>query len=535
MARSATKATLTLMFGLLFCCVIVLGSPVGFEYLEGGSVLHVWNNATREPNYYYSSDCLNDLSNLPLWNNTQWEYVSKSLGVQVSNVSINFELPFSGCVRSDLSDNLTYVNNSAGKTICWGSKCLNFGIESYLGLEDETILQSYYFWTNAGVSLNQNIWFKLNSSNISVVDGLENDFLVVVNRSTNLTEYYNLSAFRDAGLMKSFNATSGYYPFYIVEDLSLQQSFLREWWNETKESRIVIDRGDVIVYFNLGKFSQNQIKYVRVRWVDAGCTCTGGGTISATSNYPNGTSFNVGESFEFQCKVSFSGFGSCTTGCSINYMHNQYVGTGELIHKTANATDIIDCDSTGTYCQIRNGKWNTYHNLTVNCDLPGVDGTFCIHENIVGWTELNSVLTNITCVALPAGGFVGYKLPPLVERRDYGGLVAGFILLPLLFSFVLVGVAFVIDKDRHAVLRVGLWFLSLILFLVSLNFGLVSLVEFYDFPVLEDLIGSTVYWFSLVLVAVVFYWIFYLVYTSFMMFKKRRSDRELAEWMEGGV
>ena len=113
---------------------------------------------------------------------------------------------------------------------------------------------------------------------------------------------------------------------------------------------------------------------------------------------------------------------------------------------------------------------------------------------------------------------------------DANMIIGTIILLPLILSIVILLGAFVIDKDRHAVLRVGLWFLSLILFLVSLNFGLVSLVEFYDFPVLEDLIGSTVYWFSLVLVAVVFYWIFYLVYTSFMMFKKRRSDRELAEW-----
>lgn len=123
----------------------------------------------------------------------------------------------------------------------------------------------------------------------------------------------------------------------------------------------------------------------------------------------------------------------------------------------------------------------------------------------------------------------------VVQGGDEGNMIiATIIFLPMLLSVILLLGALVLDKERHAALRIFLWMLSLLCFVLSLNWSLISVVEFYNFPELQEAIGSATYWFSLVFVAIICYWFIYIIYVSFMMFKKKREDREMAEWHQGG-
>lgn len=93
-------------------------------------------------------------------------------------------------------------------------------------------------------------------------------------------------------------------------------------------------------------------------------------------------------------------------------------------------------------------------------------------------------------------------------KRDYM-MIAAIILLPMLLGFFLILASNGLGDD-HVALRLFLFLLSPIMFMVSLHFGLVSLIKFYNFPELQDIIGNTVYWFGLVFGVIVTYFIIYL-------------------------
>lgn len=93
-------------------------------------------------------------------------------------------------------------------------------------------------------------------------------------------------------------------------------------------------------------------------------------------------------------------------------------------------------------------------------------------------------------------------------KRDYM-IIAAIILMPMILGlFLLLGANGL--GDDHAVMRLFMFLLSPIMFIVSLHFGVVSLVKFYNFPELQDAIGNTIYWVGLVLGVIITYFIIYL-------------------------
>lgn len=93
-------------------------------------------------------------------------------------------------------------------------------------------------------------------------------------------------------------------------------------------------------------------------------------------------------------------------------------------------------------------------------------------------------------------------------KRDYM-VIAAIIIIPMLFGLFLILAANGLGDD-HVVLRLFLFLLSPIMFIVSLHFGVAALIEFYNFESLQNIIGDTVYWFGLVFGVIVVYFIIYL-------------------------
>jgi hypothetical protein len=97
-----------------------------------------------------------------------------------------------------------------------------------------------------------------------------------------------------------------------------------------------------------------------------------------------------------------------------------------------------------------------------------------------------------------------------MDKKD---IVAAIILIPLIFSFILLFGAGSMS-DEHTVLKISLFLLSIIPFFVSAHFSVLSLIEYYDFPELQTVIGSTVYWIGMVLFVIFIYFLIYILYIA---------------------
>lgn len=103
-------------------------------------------------------------------------------------------------------------------------------------------------------------------------------------------------------------------------------------------------------------------------------------------------------------------------------------------------------------------------------------------------------------------------------------LIAIIILLPLILSIIsLIGAATL--GEEHNALRIFLFLFSMIPFFGSMHMGLVSLIEFYDFPALQEVMASTTYWVGIIFGVIITYFIIYLFYTLVKTARAKRIER----------
>jgi hypothetical protein len=87
-------------------------------------------------------------------------------------------------------------------------------------------------------------------------------------------------------------------------------------------------------------------------------------------------------------------------------------------------------------------------------------------------------------------------------------ILAVLILLPLLMGFLLLFAGVNLSED-HSVLKIFLFLLSMVLFWVSMHFGAITVVEYYNFPAMQNLIGSTTYYTGMTFFVIVSYFAIY--------------------------
>jgi len=102
-----------------------------------------------------------------------------------------------------------------------------------------------------------------------------------------------------------------------------------------------------------------------------------------------------------------------------------------------------------------------------------------------------------------------------VTQEDDGKMILGaLILIPMFLAFFLLIGGISLDKE-HAPLKIFLFLLGIIFFWTSLHFGMVSVVQFYNFPILENLIGSTTWWTGMIFFIILSYFCIYIIYKAF--------------------
>lgn len=112
-----------------------------------------------------------------------------------------------------------------------------------------------------------------------------------------------------------------------------------------------------------------------------------------------------------------------------------------------------------------------------------------------------------------------------VSDRESGNMVlAAIILIPLLMGFIVMFAAFSLGEDHNA-LRIFLFLLTSVMFITSLNYGMLAIVKYYNFPELQNAIGSTTYWFGWVFAVLILYFMIYFIYKITLAVNENKKSK----------
>jgi len=107
---------------------------------------------------------------------------------------------------------------------------------------------------------------------------------------------------------------------------------------------------------------------------------------------------------------------------------------------------------------------------------------------------------------------------------DRSMIAAIIILIPLVLGlFLLIG-AFSLSQ-QHTPIKVFMLLLSLLTIFVSFHFAMINVVKYMDFPELQNLIGSTTYWWAILFAVIVTYFIIYAFYVFIKSAARARQER----------
>jgi hypothetical protein len=150
-----------------------------------------------------------------------------------------------------------------------------------------------------------------------------------------------------------------------------------------------------------------------------------------------------------------------------------------------------------------------------------------VEQNLLSELNASIYFLNFT---QPEGSYIvslcdGTTREIKVTERDSGNMIiAVLVMLPILFAFILL-IAALSMGDTHAILKTFLFLLSFVMFWVSLHFGLTALIKFYNFPEMQELIGTTVEWTSWILFAIISYFFIYMIYLIFKNIAEKKKEK----------
>lgn len=88
--------------------------------------------------------------------------------------------------------------------------------------------------------------------------------------------------------------------------------------------------------------------------------------------------------------------------------------------------------------------------------------------------------------------------------------IAIIILLPMILAFLLIHGASTMG-DEHVVMKIATYLLSPVFFMVSFHMSMLSIIRFYNWQAMEELIGSSTYWIGIgVMGLLITYFLIYL-------------------------
>jgi hypothetical protein len=109
-------------------------------------------------------------------------------------------------------------------------------------------------------------------------------------------------------------------------------------------------------------------------------------------------------------------------------------------------------------------------------------------------------------------------------KEESNMILFGIIMLPMLLAIIFI-IASIGMGDDHAVLKISLFLLAPVLFFVSLHASMLSLIKVYNFPEMQEFIGTTSYWFGWFLFVLFSYFFIYFIYKAFRIAAQEKKER----------
>ena len=245
------------------------GGDIGYEFLDDGKVVHIWNT---QDDYFF-----NKSSGIQFTNHFQdyWTRNIFCIGYYSGEdwVKINCADELENFNREIQTDNLTYVNATLWKDISYGSYDLRLGINYYLGLNDKNLSITIY-GKNIGIDIPYDLGFAWKITDWDIPPRTH-DF-ITINGTSSLIHLFNGST-----IFKNMD-----YAFIKGYD---NNNFLRLDWNEDLDYAVKMygnaTKEDfyVALLINAGHFNPNQEKSTTFYWIDAiEVDATSSGTDSGT-------------------------------------------------------------------------------------------------------------------------------------------------------------------------------------------------------------------------------------------------------------
>ncbi len=161
-----------------------------------------------------------------------------------------------------------------------------------------------------------------------------------------------------------------------------------------------------------------------------------------------------------------------------------------------------------------------------NYEIANLSGTVLVSENLT--LLLNDIYQ--FNISLKEGDYIarlcdGSTREFRIEDEGANVIIAAIILLPMILGIIFLAGAVTLDNEQHKAMKIFLYLLSIVPFFASMHFGLLAVVKFYDFPELQELIGSTTYWVSIIFGLLITYFIIYLFTKMIHQAAQKKKER----------
>ncbi|KYK23441.1 hypothetical protein AYK24_07575 [Thermoplasmatales archaeon SG8-52-4] len=246
------------------------GEPplIGYELLDNGDVLHIWN---KHNSYYFDTESGIQLTNhydeywshnvlmLGYYNNDQWNLVYRTDELSGFNKNLN-------------SDNETYVNATLWKDLSYGGYDFRLALRYHLGLDDADLTVIPYIKNLGENEIPYNLGFGWEIKDIQIAD-VENDNYLQIYNGTGW-EQIPLSQTLDKSYTDMDHNTTirlictNPSTYHLSRELYLS-------WNEnltykvTCKSRTGQNNAPVTLFIKIGTLDVDQEKYTELHWLDS--------------------------------------------------------------------------------------------------------------------------------------------------------------------------------------------------------------------------------------------------------------------------
>ncbi|EMR75540.1 F5/8 type C domain-containing protein [Thermoplasmatales archaeon SCGC AB-540-F20] len=239
---------------------------IGSELLDGGDVLHMWNEYNS---YYFNTSSGIQMTNhydeywshnvlmLGYYNNDEWNLIYRTDELSGFNKNIS-------------TDNETFVNATLWKDLTYGGYDFRLAVRYHLGADDSDLTVIPYI-KNLGQAIPYTLAFGWEIKDIKIADTYENDSIRLYNGTDWLS--YRLNQTLDNTYTDMDYNTTFYLEGRNEGKYFRRTLYLR--WNHTLDYLLKVKSRDgqynapVTLFIKVGTLAQNQEKYTEMHWLDS--------------------------------------------------------------------------------------------------------------------------------------------------------------------------------------------------------------------------------------------------------------------------